>query len=53
MILRNFFKKKKKDLPDNLDKALTLGLITKEELLRLRLDRAEQKYKDFLKEQKK
>jgi len=52
MILRHFFTKKKNAIPDDLDKALALGLITKEELLRLRLERAEQKYKDFLKEKK-
>lgn len=43
------FLKRKKQIPDQLDKALAFGLITKEELLRLRLERAEQTYKDFLK----
>jgi len=43
-----FFKHKKK-IPDKLDEALKLGLITDEELLRLRLERADQTYKDFLK----
>lgn len=44
--------KKKKEIRDDLDKAITLGLITQEELLRLRADRAEAKLKEFLKEKK-
>lgn len=51
MILRKFFKKK--PIPDKLEQALELGLITKEELLRLRLERAEQTYKEFLNKDKK
>jgi len=46
------FLKRKKNIKDNLDNALLLGLITKEELLRLRLERAETKLKEFLKEKK-
>lgn len=46
------FLKKKKEIKDELDKALAEGLITKEELLRLRLERAEAIYKTFLKEKK-
>lgn len=48
-----FFKKKIKKINDNLDTALKQGLITEEELLRLRLDRAENIYKKFLKNQEK
>lgn len=44
--------KKKKETPDELDKALAQGIITKEELLRLRCERAEAKLKEFLKEKK-
>ena len=47
------FLKKKKPIKDDLEKALEQGLITKEELLRLRFERASQIYKDFLKEDQK
>lgn len=45
--------KKKKYIEDNLDIAKKQGLITDEEILRLRLDRADQEYKNFVKEKKK
>jgi len=43
---------KKKEIKDRLDKALDFGLITKEELLKLRCDREEAKLKEFLKNKK-
>lgn len=46
------FLKRKKEIKDNLDRALAEKLITKEELLRLRSERAGAKYKEFLKEKK-
>jgi len=46
------FFKKKREIKDELDKALEYGLITEEELLRLRCERAETKYKEFLKTKK-
>jgi hypothetical protein len=45
--------KRKKHIEDQLDNALKQGLITNEEILRLRLDRADQEYKNFIKEKKK
>lgn len=44
------FLKIKKKIPDcKLEQALKLGLITKEEVLKLRLERADQDYKNFIK----
>lgn len=47
-----FFKRKKIER-DELDKAFDLGLITKEEVLRLRIDRAKEDFKNFVKKTKK
>jgi len=49
-MFKNIFKKK--EIKDELDKALAMGLITKEELLRLRSERADRKLKEFLKDKK-
>jgi hypothetical protein len=43
---------RKKQIKDELDKAFLMGLITEEELYRLRLERAEEKYKEFIKKKK-
>lgn len=52
--LSRIFKKNKKEIQDSLEEAEKLGFITKEERLKLRLERAENTYKDFLnKDQKK
>jgi len=52
-IFSKIFKKTKKPIPDKLDEALKFGLITKEENLKLRLERADKTYKDFLKKETK
>lgn len=44
--------KRKKEIKDKLDEALGQGLITNEEFLRLRCDRADTKLKEYLKEKK-
>lgn len=50
----NFLKKIfKKNIPDELDIALKENLITKEEFLKLRLERAEREYENFVKLKKK
>lgn len=47
-----FFKRKKKKIEDQLELALGQGVITEEEVLKLRVDRAENELKDFLKSKK-
>lgn len=49
----NFFKKNKKEIKDTLEEVEKLGFITKEEMLKLRLERAENIYKNFLKKDQK
>lgn len=49
-MFKNLFKKK--EIKDELDKALALALITKEEFLRLHYERANTKLKEFLKDKK-
>lgn len=44
--------KRKKEIRDDLDRAISLGLITQEELLRLRSERADAKLKHYLKQKK-
>lgn len=51
-ILKKFLRKRKRS-NDKLDEAVKLGHISKEELYRLRYQRAKQDYADFLKDQKK
>lgn len=46
------FFKRKEIKKDSLEKALDLGLITREELLKLKIDRAKENYKKFLKTKK-
>lgn len=48
-MFKNIFKKQ---IKDELEKALKQGLITKEELLRLRYERANTRLKEFLKDKK-
>jgi len=53
MIIKNIFKRKKSNDKEDLDKAKELGLITEEEMLRLKIERAEQDLKEYLDRQKK
>lgn len=43
---------KKKNTKENLEKALALGLITEEEMLRLQLERIEKKLRNLVKKMK-
>jgi len=49
-----FFKKKKalEELDDKLKELVKAGFFTDEEILKIRFERAEKKYKDFLKSKK-
>ena len=49
-----FFKKKKalEELDDKLKELVKIGLFSDEEILKIRFERAEKKYKDFLKNKK-
>lgn len=51
--LKNLFKKKRKPPIDELDEALRLRILEWEEILKIRAERAEKTYKDFLTDNKK